>query len=104
VWLLPQEGVYPEPDGAWLAGDAEVVVGIPASSATVTLAAGAAPVLVSWTGRGGGDVSLAAGERRTVTLRPEQGRVRFVTRGGFRPGQGSVGGDQRWLAAWVTGT
>jgi hypothetical protein len=68
----------------------------------VSLRAGAADVVVTWSGAGEEEIRLAEGETRLVTLRPEQGRVRLRTRGGFRPAQVSPGnGDQRYLAAWI---
>lgn len=103
VWLFPETGIYAEPDGAWLAGDSDATIGLPSSApVAVSLRAGAADVVVTWSGAGEEEIRLAAGETRLVTLRPEQGRVRLRTRGGFRPAQVSPGnGDQRYLAAWI---
>ncbi|BCS32702.1 hypothetical protein TBR22_A19240 [Luteitalea sp. TBR-22] len=103
VWLLPEDGIYPEADGAWLAGDAAVTVGVTGDGPVVVdLRAGTAPVTVTWTGRASGRLTLGPGEVRTATMTPQQGRLRIETRGGFRPGQGTTGGDQRWLAAWIS--
>jgi hypothetical protein len=103
VWLLPEDGIYPEPDGAWIAGDADVTVGLPSSAPRrVALRAGAAAVVVSWSGARSGDAQLAAGETRVVTLVPSQGRLRLRTRGGFRPSQVSPDSrDQRYLSVWI---
>ena len=92
AWLLPAEGIHPEPGGAWLAGDAEVTVGLPSSGPqVVVLRAGAADVVVSWEGATSGEARLAAGETREVTMTPARGRLRLRTRGGFRPSQVSPG-------------
>ena len=103
VWLLPEDGIYPEPDGAWIAGDADVTVGLPSSAPlSVGLRAGAAAVVVSWSGARSGDAHLVAGETRVVTMAPAQGRLRLRTRGGFRPSQVSPGTrDQRYLSVWI---
>ena len=71
VWLLPEADVYAEPGGVWLGGDADVTVGLPSSlPIEVNLRAGAADVVVSWSGTGDGEVRLSAGEARTVTMVP----------------------------------
>ena len=103
LWLLPARDVYPEPDGIWLAGDSTIVVGLPANRPLpVRINAGAAPVVVEWAGRGGGEVRLAAGEERAVVLTPDRGRLQLRTRGGFRPSRVTPGSDdQRWLGAWI---
>lgn len=103
VWLLPEVGIYPEADGAWLAGDADVTVGLPSSAAfELSVSAGAVDVAVRWSGSGGGEVQVPAGAMRLVTVTPAQGRLRLQTRGGFRPSQVSLGSrDQRYLGAWV---
>ncbi len=65
VWLLPEADVYAEPGGVWLGGDADVTVGLPSSlPIEVNLRAGAADVVVSWSGTGDGEVRLPAGETR----------------------------------------
>jgi len=104
VWLLPEDGIYPEPDGAWLAGDADVIVGVTSPDAfAVSLRAGVSDVVVGWSGASEGEARLAAGETRVVTMTPRQGRLRLWTRGGFRPAQVSPGnGDHRYLGAWIS--
>ena len=104
VWLLPEADVYAEPGGAWLGGDADVTIGLPSSQPIdVELRAGAADVVVRWSGTGDGEVRLRAGEQRRVTMVPERGRLQLRTRGGFRPSQVSPGDkDQRYLGAWIS--
>ena len=101
VWLLPDADIYAEPGGAWLGGDADVIVGLPSSRPVeMQVRAGAAAVVVTWSGTGEGEVSLSAGEARSVTMVPREGRLRLRTRGGFRPSQVSPGEkDQRYLGA-----
>jgi hypothetical protein len=103
VWLLPEDGIYPEPDGAWVAGDADVTVGLPSSAPLrVGLRAGAAAVVVSWFGAHAGQAHLAADETRVVTMTPAQGRLGLRTRGGFRPSHVSPDSrDQRYLGVWI---
>ncbi len=102
VWLLPEEGIYPESGGAWVAGDADVTIGLPSREALqVELRAGAAGVTVALSGTSDDEVRLAAGERRTVTLTPARGRIRVRTRGGFRPSEVDSSPDQRWLGVWI---
>jgi hypothetical protein len=104
LWLLPEDGIYPEPEGAWLAGDADVIVGVTSSEAfEVSLRAGAAPVVVRWSGAGEGEARLAAGETRVVTMAPRLGLLTLRARGGFRPAQVSPGnGDHRYLGVWIS--
>jgi hypothetical protein len=104
VWLLPEADVYAEPGGLWLGGDADVIVGLPSSRPVdVEVRAGAAAVVIAWAGTGEGEAALSAGEARTVTMVPRQGRLRLRTRGGFRPSQVSPGDrDQRYLGAWIS--
>jgi hypothetical protein len=104
VWLLPAADIYAEPGGAWLGGDADVVVGLPSSRPVeVDVRAGAAGVVVGWSGTGGGEETLSAGAVRRVTMVPHHGRLRLRTRGGFRPSQVSPGAkDQRYLGAWIS--
>lgn len=102
VWLIPEEGIYPEPGGAWLAGDADVVVGVISSGPlAVHLRAGAAEVVVSWEGTGAGSVHLAPGTTRAVTMTPAAGRLRLHTRGGFRPSHTTGSADHRLLGVWI---
>jgi hypothetical protein len=103
LWLLPEDGIYPEAGGAWLAGDADVELGLPSSAPQpVSLRAGDSDVQVSWEGAERGEARLVAGETRVVTMTPERGRMRVTTRGGFRPAaSGSGSDDQRYLGVWI---
>ncbi|HTU99238.1 MAG TPA: hypothetical protein VMF13_01775 [Luteitalea sp.] len=103
AWLLPDEGVYPEPEGIWLAGDTSVMVGTPQVTAVpLVVRAGPAPVVVEWTGTASGVIQLAAGEAREVVVAPRNGRLALRTVGGFRPSAVTEGStDQRWLGAWL---
>jgi hypothetical protein len=103
VWLLPEDGIYPEPGGAWLAGNAGVTLGLLSSAPQrIALRAGGASVVVSWDGAERGEARLASGETRVVTMAPARGRLRLTTRGGFRPSESDSGsGDQRFLGAWI---
>ncbi|WP_110171354.1 hypothetical protein [Luteitalea pratensis] len=104
VWLLPEADVYAEPGGVWLGGDADITLGLPSSlPMEVNLRAGAADVAVAWSATDNGEARLSAGETRTVTMVPRHGRLRLLTRGGFRPSQVSPGNkDQRYLGAWIS--
>ncbi|MCC6163187.1 MAG: hypothetical protein IT182_07540 [Acidobacteria bacterium] len=104
VWLLPDEGVHPEPGGVWLGGDGAVTVGTSAPGPReLTVRAGDADVVVSWVGSRRGEVRLKAGETRVVTVEADRGRLTWRTRGGFRPSLSTPGSsDARYLAAWIS--
>ncbi len=104
VWLLPEDDVYAEGQGAWIAGDADVTVGIVSDGLeSLQVRAGAAPVTVTFDGAVTQGLELGPGEMREVRA-PTAGRVRIRTQGGFRPSQATPGSDdQRWLGVWIAG-
>ena len=106
VWLLPQADVFPEAERLWLAGDADVTLGIePDAPIPMVMRAGDAEVEVTASGMRESRITLGPGATQAMLLSPVRGRVRLQTRGGFRPSQSSSGSnDQRWLGIWIETT
>ena len=103
LWLLPERGSYPEADGLWVGGDADVTVGVVGAPLRLRVQAGAADVEVELQGSESRRLTLSSGAAEEVTVTPRDGRLRLVTRGGFRPSAVTPGAtDRRWLGVWVT--
>lgn len=103
------EGVFPEADGLWLAGDAAGVLGVsgpPGTPVRLQVTAGArAVVLRTDVGPRHREMRLDAGQSTTVDAGrlPSRGtqQVRFSVEGGFRPSLVAASDDARKLGVWV---
>lgn len=102
-------GAFPEGDGAWLAGDADGVVGItgpPRMPVRFRVRAGAATVLLeARIGQQRQRLQLAPNEETTLEAGrlPGHGaqRLHFVVHGGFRPALVTGSDDGRRLGVWL---
>lgn len=103
TWILPERGIHAEPDGIWVGGDTEAVVGVDGPPRlALRLQAGAAAVRVMFEGSGMTTVGLAAGESRDLEVGTRAGRLRVRVDGGFRPSAVSPdNGDRRWLGVRI---